>query len=84
MRTLGFLEDLQEDLREVLMEGSQGGGYAAHVGMQHLSVEQGRAHPSSRVTSTTRNSGTKVGKYLHGIHYRVAQGPRERLLICRG
>ena len=66
------------------MEGSQGGGYAARAKMQHLSAEQGRAHPSSRVTSATTNSGTKEGKYLHGLHYRVAQGPRARLLLCRG
>ena len=84
IRTSGFLEDLQADPREVLMEGSQGEGYAAPARMQHLSAEQGRAHPSSRVTSATTNSGTEVGKYLHGLHYRVTQGPRARLLICRG
>ena len=33
IRTLGFLEDLQVDPREVLMEGPQGGGYAARAGM---------------------------------------------------
>ena len=64
------------------MEGSQGGGYAARAGMQHLSAKQGRTHPSSRVTSSITNSETEVGKYLHGLHYRVAQGPRARLLIC--
>ena len=66
------------------MEGSQGGGYAAREGMQHLSTKQGRAHPCNRVTSATTNSGTEVGKYLHGLHYRIAQGPRARLFICRG
>ena len=65
------------------MEGSQGGGYAARAKMQHLSAEQGRAHPSSRVASATTNSEIEVGKYLHGLHYRVSQGPRARLLICR-
>ena len=66
------------------MEGPQRESYAARSGMQHLPAIQDRTHSSDRVTSATPYSGAEVGKYLHGLHYRVAQGTGTRLLICHG
>ena len=66
------------------MEGPQRGSYAARPRMQHLPAEQDRAHSSGRVTSATVDSRAEVGKYFHGLHYRVSQGTATRLLICHG
>ena len=52
--------------------------------MQHLPPKRDRAHSSGGVTSATTNSRAEVGKYFHGLHYRVAQGTWTRLIICRG
>ena len=80
----GFLKTYRKIRERFSWKGVKGGIYAAHARMQHLSAEQGWAYPSSMVTLTTTNSKTKAGKYIRWLHYRVSQGPRERLLICHG
>ena len=66
------------------MEGPQRGSNATRSRMQHLLAEQDRTHSSGKVTSAITDTGEEVGKYLNGLHYRVAQGTGAGLLICRG
>ena len=50
-------------------------------GVQLVPTKQNRAHPPSWFTTSLTYSQAEMGEHFYGLHYRAAQGPRQRLLV---